>query len=233
MRLPRQRGRRQAGKGLPGELLVDHPPEPGEEPPHPLDAGVLPLLVLVGGAHEEDVEAERIGAEAIDELVGRDHVALRLRHLGAEAVDHPLVEEPRERLGEPEQPAVGQRLREEARIHQVEDRVLDPADVLVDGEPVVDERAVERCLVVPGIGVAEEVPGRVHERVHRVGLALRRPRPHAGAGNVHPLLGGRQRRAAPRAGSRRSQARSTGSSDSGTGTIPHPVQWMIGIGQPQ
>ena len=86
---------------------------------------VLPLLVLLGRAHEEDVEPQRVGAVALDELVGRDDVALRLRHLRAVAVDHPLVEQARERLAEADQAEVVQHLREEARVQQVQDRVLD------------------------------------------------------------------------------------------------------------
>jgi hypothetical protein len=37
--------------------------------------------------------------------------------------------------------------------------VLDTADVLVDGKPFVDHRAIEWGLVVAGIAIAQEVPG--------------------------------------------------------------------------
>ena len=75
--------------------------------------------------------------------------------------------------------------------------MLDPADVLVDREPVVRHRAVERRGVVPRIGVAKEVPGRVDERVHRVGLSPRLPVARRTRG-AHPVLRRRQRRAALR-----------------------------------
>ncbi len=52
--------------------------------------------------------------------------------------------------------------------------VVDAADVLGDRQPVVDDEAVERRLVVVRVDVAQEVPGRVDERVHRVGIAPRR-----------------------------------------------------------
>ena len=54
---------------------------------------------------------------------------------------------------------------------------------------------VPRGLVVQRVAVAQEVPGRVDERVHRVRLALRRPAARR-AGDVDPVLGRRQRRAA-------------------------------------
>ncbi len=133
-----------ASTGAARRDLEREPPDPVEEPGRPLDAGVAPLLVLLGRAHEEDVEPQRVGAVARDRLVGRDDVPLRLRHLRAVAVDHPLGEEARERLAEAEQLHVVQHLREEARVEQVQDGVLDAADVLVDGQPVVDDLLVPR-----------------------------------------------------------------------------------------
>ncbi len=69
---------------------------------------------------------------------------------------------------------VAHELRPEARIDQVQDGVLDAADVLVNGEPVIDDLAVEGRTVIVRVGVAIEVPGRIDERVHGVGLATRR-----------------------------------------------------------
>jgi len=64
---------------------------------------------------------------------------------------------------------------EEARIEQVQDRVLDAADVLVDRHHAIRDRARGRCVLVPRIGEAREVPRGVDERVHRVGFARRFP----------------------------------------------------------
>ncbi len=76
---------------------------------------------------------------------GRDDVALALAHLRAVAVDHPLREQAGERLARrPTRSDVVQHLGEEARVQQVQDRVLDAADVLVDRQPVVDDLALER-----------------------------------------------------------------------------------------
>ena len=63
---------------------------------------------------------------------------------------------------------------EEARVDQVQDRVLDAAAVEVDRPPVADLLRIERQLVVLRIAEPEEVPRRVDERVHRVGLAAGR-----------------------------------------------------------
>ena len=56
----------------------------------------------------------------------------------------------------------------------MQDGVLDAADVLVDGEPVLRDLRVERSAVVVRVGVAIEIPGRIDERVHGVGFAARR-----------------------------------------------------------
>ena len=49
--------------------------------------------------------------------------------------------------------------------------VFNAANVLVDWEPVIGFRGVERRGIVFRIGVAIEVPARIDECVHRVGLA--------------------------------------------------------------
>src|SRR5207247_7171502 len=70
---------------------------------------------------------------------------------------------------------------------QVPGRVVYPAAVLVDGPPAIDQLARERRAVIPGIAVAQEVPGGVDEGVHCVGLA---PAGAAAGGTRHiePLL---------------------------------------------
>ena len=61
--------------------------------------------------------------------------------------------------------------REEARIEEMQDRVFDATDVLIDRQPVIGHRLVGGALLVPGIGEAGEIPGRIHEGVHGVRLA--------------------------------------------------------------
>ena len=61
-----------------------------------------------------------------------------------------------------------------ARVDQVQHRMLDAADVLIDRHPVRDFLRIERHAVVMRIAVAEVIPVRIDERVHRVRVALRR-----------------------------------------------------------
>src|SRR3546814_13267706 len=64
------------------------------------------------------------------------------------------------------------RARPEARVEQVQDRVLHPADILADGQPLFDGRLVERPVV--GLaGEADEIPRRIDEGVERIGLTQR------------------------------------------------------------
>jgi hypothetical protein len=113
---------------------------------------------------------------------------------------------------------VRQRLHEEARVHQVQDRVLDAADVLIDRHPAVEDLRVPGGVVVAGVRVAQVVPGGVDERVHRVRLAPGRAAADRARG-VDPV-------SADASGERPCGAKSsmsgssTGRSASGTGTMP-------------
>ncbi len=162
---------------------------------HALDPLGHPVAAALGGPQEGDVGAGGIGAVALHGIDGAHRVALRRGHLGAAHRDHPLGEQARERLLDAQHAHVRERLGEEARVHQVEDRVLDAADVLVDRHPVVGHVPIERKPVVVGVEVAQEVPRRVDEGVHGVGLAARgsaTPR----TGRVDPVLRRRERAAA-------------------------------------
>ena len=145
------------------------------------------------------------------------------------ARDHALGEEPREGLLDTDQVHVRERLHEAARVHQVQDRVLDAADVLVDRHPHVHGLAVPRRLVIVRVAVAQEVPGRVDERVHRVGLAAGRP-PHFGQVVFTQSVAARAATALRLVVVDVGQLHSGWSS--GTGTRPS-VSQSIGIGQPQ
>ena len=104
-----------------------------------------------------------------------------------DALHHPLGEQARERFIEAEQAPVPQHLGEEARVEQVQDRVLDAAHVLVHRQPAVNLGALKRQGGVVGIAIAQVVPAGTHEGVHGVGLAPGRLAA-AGAGHVHPIL---------------------------------------------
>ena len=63
--------------------------------------------------------------------------------------------------------------------------MLDAADVLVDRQPMIGHRRIGRGRFVGRIGEAHEIPGRIDEGVHRVGLARRGP-PALRASDVLP-----------------------------------------------
>ncbi len=70
------------------------------------------------------------------------------------------------------------------RVEQMQDRVLHPADILIDRQPV-PHRVGVGGNVRPRRAEPREIPGQVDERVHRVRLA--QPRPTAfGAGQILP-----------------------------------------------
>src|SRR5207253_11446374 len=79
------------------------------------------------------------------------------------------------------------------RVQQVQNRVSDSSSVLGNGKPVADFFSTVRRLVVVGIAVTIEIPGRTDERVHGVGLAARRPATFR-AGGVYKFRRRRQRR---------------------------------------
>ena len=112
-----------------------------------------------GGRGEEHEHAGGIGAELLGEHVGAHHVALGLRHLGAFGDHHALGEQAARRLAVLDEADIAHHLGEEARVDQVQDGVLDAADVLIDLEPVGDLRGVEGLRGVVRVAVAVEIPG--------------------------------------------------------------------------
>ena len=213
-----------------GRHVDAQPPQPAEEAVHALDALVGPVGVLVRRPDEEDVAARGVGAVALDVADRADHVALRLGHLRPVARDHPLREEPLERLLEVEQPHVRQRLHEEARVHQVQDRVLDAADVLVDRHPARRARPgptpPRRCARRSSAGstrrsrrTCPSCRSRAARRRRRTGTGRspspRRPRAASGPSARSRDVGQLDRELRPRAPAR---ARTTGSGRSGSGS---------------
>ena len=139
--------------------VIDETPDTGQEPEAALEARVGPLDFLLRRRHEHDVQAQGIRTVLLEHRVGVDNVALRLRHDRAVLEHHALREELGERLGVVDHAEIAEHAREEARVDQVQDRVLDPAAVEVDGEPVHHLRRIERLPVVPRIREPVEIPG--------------------------------------------------------------------------
>ena len=138
--------------------------EPGR-PGHPL---VAPLQVLLRRGRKQQEQAGGVGAVFGNHVFRVHHVALGFGHLGPVFQDHALGEEALERLVDLDHPQVPEDLGEKAGVQQVQHRVFDAADVLVHGQPVVHPGRVQDASGVVGAGVAQEVPGGLHEGVHGV-----------------------------------------------------------------
>ena len=186
------------GFGLGGRGLVPHHlphqvPHLVQEPPNARDARIPEIATLLVGAEEHQVHAEGVGSPAVDVGIRVHDVAARLRHLRAVPDDHAVGAEAPERLLERHQSDVVQGHRDEARVHQVQDRVLVAADVRRDGEPLAGQLRIERHVVPVRRGIAQEVPCGVEERVGDVGLAPARLAAR-GARDAVPCSRPRQRR---------------------------------------
>ena len=90
------------------------------------------------------------------------------------ADDHALCEQAFERFVNIDQAFVAHQFGEEARVQEVQNRVFDTADVLVDRAPVFRGFSRYHAFCELGRHVAEEIPARFHEGVHGVGFAFRR-----------------------------------------------------------
>ena len=84
-------------------------------------------------------------------------------------------------------------LHEETGIHQVQNCVFNAADVLVYIHPVVGLLRVPGLFIVAGIGIAQEIPGRADEGIHRIGFSRRRATAFR-AGAVNEFFARRQGR---------------------------------------
>ena len=112
-----------------------------------------------------------LAADHLDLHLGRRHVSA-VRLLIGLVHHHALREHAGERLVHADMAGRLHRAGEEAAVEQMQDRVLDAADILVDRHHPVGHVKRGRRVLVPGIGEARKVPGRIHEGVHGVGFAL-------------------------------------------------------------
>ncbi len=138
------------------------------------DFDIFSMEPISTGAPSALAKARRAGAFGLSANFGRRQPCARGAAVGL-VDNHPLREQTGERLGNVEMAGLAQAAREEARIEKMQDRVLDAADILVNGQPSIGDRRRERLGLVPRIGETGKIPGRVDERVHRVRFARRRP----------------------------------------------------------
>ena len=144
---------------------------------------------------------------------------------------HALREQAGERLVEADVAGRLHRAGEEARVEQVQDRVLDAADILVDRQPVVDRPC--------GRSARSSIHGSVKRakyqdestKVSIVSVSRRAGLPHCGQATCFQV--GWRSSGLPGLSKVTSSGSFTGRSFAGTGTTPQVSQWMTGIGQPQ
>ena len=82
---------------------------------------------------------------------------------------HALTQQFRKGFRKLDQAQILHHARPEARIEQMQHRVLNPTDVLIHRHPVV-VASINHRLIVAGRGVTHEVPRRIDKRIHRVGF---------------------------------------------------------------
>ena len=109
------------------------------------DFDIFSMEPISIGAPVSTWKPRALGAVGLDaDVAGLDPGAVRgpvgLVH------HHALREQAGEGLVEAGMAGLLHRAGEEARIEQVQDRVLDAADILVDGQPAVDRLAVGRAV---------------------------------------------------------------------------------------
>jgi hypothetical protein len=135
-----------AGFGRTG--LTRYPPHASQELNGRVGVDVRPVDIVLGRAGEDHRQPDRVDPVPGQLLPQVDAVAQRLGHRPA-LVDHlALVQLPRERLDEVHHAHVVQDLDEEPGVQQVQDGVLDPADVQVHRRPAAHRLDVERPVLV-------------------------------------------------------------------------------------
>ena len=164
---------------------------------HALDALVGPVGVLVGRADEQDVAARGVGADALDDRRRRDDVARDLLIFAPSLVTIPCVNSAWNGSWKSRWPRSASALVKKRAYIRCRIACSTPPMYWSTGIHSRSAAGSQAAWSLRGVAVAQEVPGGVHERVHRVGLAPRRPAA-VGAARCDPVLGRRQRRAALR-----------------------------------
>ena len=87
---------------------------------------------------------------------------------------HALGEKAGERLIDAEMPRRFHGAGEKARVQQMQNGMLDAADILVDRQPVIRLRTLDRLVGIGRRAITREIPAGIHKRVASVGFAPRR-----------------------------------------------------------
>ena len=99
--------------------------------------------ILIGSPVAVSVARARAALGAVDRHLGRRH-PFAVRLCVGLVHHHALGEQAGERLVDAGMAGRFHRAGEEARVEQMQNRVLDAADILIDRQPVVDDVAVGR-----------------------------------------------------------------------------------------
>jgi hypothetical protein len=141
---------------------------------------------------------------------------------------HALREQAAERLLHIDLADAGEGAGPETGIEQMQDRMLDPADILFRPAATGDLFRIERAI--GGLaGKAQEIPA-LSTKVSSVSVS-RRAAPHCGQSTCFQV--GWRSSGLPGVEKSTSSGSVTGKCFLGTGTTPQTSQWMKGIGVPQ
>ncbi len=89
-----------------------------------------------------------------------------------DGLHHALSEQALKRFIEVQESAISKDFGKKARVEQMQNGVLNAADVLIDRQPVIHSLRRKGRFWVVGVGVAQKVPGRIEKGVHGVGFAF-------------------------------------------------------------
>ena len=153
-----------------------------------LDSLGIPVEVLLGRGDKQDRQTHGVGAVGLDDRARGHDIALGLGHgVAVLVLDHALAQQVGEGLVHTQQAQVAQCLGKEAAVEQVQNGVLDAADVVIDGHPTVGGFLGEGQLGVVRVGIAQVIPAGAGEGVHGIGLAFGRATADRAGGLVELL----------------------------------------------
>ena len=149
--------------------------------------------------------------------------------------DHALGEQTLEGLVQPDMAGLPHRANEEAAIEQMQDRMLDAANILVDRQVATLSTSLRG--MVGDVSTQGSVKRAKYQdestKVSIVSVSRRAGPPHCGQGDVDGWSAMTVERIARLVVKVTSSGNLTGRSSLGTGTTPQESQWITGIGQPQ
>ena len=153
----------------------------------------IPVEVLLGRGDKQDRQTHGVGAVGLDDRARGHDIALGLGHgVAVLVLNHALAQQVGEGLVHAQQAQVAQRLGKEAAVEQVQDGMLDAADVVIDRHPTVGGFAGEGQLGVVRVGIAQVIPAGAGKGVHGIGLALGRAAADRAGGLVEVLALGKR-----------------------------------------